>query len=165
MRRIGLLSDTHSFLDPKVFTHFEDCHEIWHAGDFGEIQVAESLLQFRPLKGVYGNIDGPEIKALFPLNQNFEIEGFKVRIIHIGGYPGHYPKLLKESLKQDPCTLFICGHSHILRVIQDPDLGMLTINPGAAGKHGFHHIRTIMKFDLSEGKIDAMKVIELGKRA
>jgi putative phosphoesterase len=165
MKRIGLLSDTHGFLDPKIFHHFEDCHEVWHAGDFGDNAISDQLSEFKILRGVYGNIDGIDIRSIHPLTQLFHLEGVKIRILHIGGYPGRYPPALKKSLKDDPCDIFICGHSHILKIMKDPELGVLTINPGAAGKHGFHLIRTIMKFDLANGKIENMKVIELGKRS
>ncbi len=163
--KVGLLSDTHNFLDPKIFYHFEDCHEIWHAGDFGSAAISEKLSGFTTVRGVYGNIDGPDVRAIHPLTQEFSFEGIKVLMIHIGGYPGHYPKDVKSRIKQSVPGLFICGHSHILRIMPDTEAGMLTINPGAAGKHGFHKIRTIAKLEFNEGKITNVKVIELGKRA
>src|SRR5687767_6396846 len=132
MKRIGLLSDTHGYLEPNVFTHFEDCDEIWHAGDFGSVEVSESLRKFKPLRGVYGNIDGADVRLLHPLNQIFTLEGLRVRMTHIGGYPGHYPSALKKILKEAPVDLFICGHSHILKIMRDAELNVLTINPGAA---------------------------------
>lgn len=165
MKRIGLLSDTHDFLDPKIFYHFEDCDEIWHAGDFGSKSISETLNSFKPLRGVYGNIDGLDIRSIHPLELTFIIEKVTIKMLHIGGYPGHYPKQLKKSLQQNPVDLFICGHSHILKIMKDKELNLIAVNPGAAGKHGFHHIRTIMKLDLAEGRIENMKVIELGKRA
>lgn len=164
MKRIGLISDTHGFLDPKVYHHFEDVDEIWHAGDFGTMEVAQQLAEFKPLKGVYGNIDDKEIRYQFPKDLIVETEGFKVFITHIGGYPGHYAKGIKEELQKERPDLFICGHSHILRVISDPKLNLISINPGAAGNQGFHKIKTIMKFDLNNRKLENVKAIELGKR-
>lgn len=164
MKRIGLISDTHGFLDPKVFDHFKDVDEIWHAGDFGPAEVAVELARIKPLKGVYGNIDDKDIRFEFPKDLIFEEEGFKIFITHIGGYPGHYAKGIKDQLKKEKPDLFICGHSHILRVISDPDLKLISINPGAAGNQGFHKIKTIMKFDLNNKKLENVKAIELGKR-
>ena len=165
MKRIGLLSDTHSYLDPKILFHFEDCDEIWHAGDFGNIEVLQLLQNFKPLKGVYGNIDSKEIKLECPLIQSFHIEGMEILMIHIGGYPGHYSKSIKELFMKKKYDIFLCGHSHILKIMNDHTYNILTINPGAAGIHGFHQVRTIMKFDIDYGKVLNMKVIELGKRA
>ncbi len=147
--RIGLISDTHSFLDAKVFNHFEDCDQIWHAGDFGSLEVSQKLSAFKPVKGVYGNIDGLDIKAIHPKDLRFTLEGFDIWMTHIGGYPGHYGKEVKQAIKENPPQIFICGHSHIVRVMQDKDLNVLCINPGAAGNHGFHKIKTIMKMDLT----------------
>ncbi len=165
MPKIGLISDTHGFLDPKVFDYFKDCDEIWHAGDFGTLQVSDQLAAFKPLRGVYGNIDGQDIRTVHPLHNRFEIEGMHVWMTHIGGYPGHYnPKIIKE-LKENPPGIFICGHSHILKVVSDKSLhNMICINPGAAGIHGFHKIKTIIRFEIAEGKISNMQAIELGQR-
>lgn len=166
VQRIGLLSDTHGFLDPKVEYHFKDCTEIWHAGDFGTLELSDRLAAFSKIRGVYGNIDGQDIRTVHPLHNKFEIEGFHVWMTHIGGYPGHYPMVIKKELQVNLPNIFICGHSHILRIMKDPMYGnMLTINPGAAGVHGFHKVKTLVKFDLAAGKISNMKVIELGKRA
>ena len=166
MPKIGLISDTHGYLDPKVFEYFKDCDEIWHAGDFGTVEVSDKLADFKSLKGVYGNIDGQEIRLIHPLHQSFEVDGIRVFMTHIGGYPGHYNSSIMEELMTNTPDLFICGHSHILKVISDKKLkNMLCINPGAAGIHGFHHIRTIIRFDISKGKIENMQAIELGKRA
>jgi putative phosphoesterase len=165
MPKIGLISDTHGFLDPKVFDYFKDCDEIWHAGDFGTLQVSDQLAAFKTLRGVYGNIDGQDIRTVHPLHNRFEIEGLHVWMTHIGGYPGHYnPKIVKE-LKENTPNIFICGHSHILKVISDKRLNnMICINPGAAGIHGFHKIKTIIRFEIAAGKISNMQAIELGSR-
>lgn len=166
MARIGLISDTHGYIDEAILKHFSDCDEIWHAGDFGKLEVAQKLSELKPLKGVYGNIDGSEIRIIYPEELIFEIEGFKIWMIHIGGYPGHYNPKVRNLIPTINPDIFICGHSHILKVQSDTkNNNMLTINPGAAGKHGFHKIRTIMKFDLKDKKIENMKAIELGKRA
>ena len=165
MPTIGLISDTHGFLDEKVFHYFDDCDEIWHAGDFGTKEVADKLKAFKKFRGVYGNIDGKEIRVEYPETQQFQIEGFRVFIIHIGGYPGKYAGGVKKKLQAESPDIFICGHSHILKIGQDKELGgMIYMNPGAAGKEGFHKIRTIVKFDLNNKKIANMKVIELGRR-
>lgn len=162
--RIGLLSDTHSYLDESVFEYFKDCDEIWHAGDFGNVDVADQLSSFKPLRGVWGNIDGHEIKAMFPLHNRFKCEGVDVWMTHIGGYPGKYNPKLNAHLHKYPPGLFICGHSHILKVIPDKKLNLLHINPGAAGKEGFHLVRTLLRFSIDSGKIHGLEVIELGKR-
>ncbi len=164
--RIGLISDTHGFLDPKVLKHFDDCDEIWHAGDFGTLEVSEQLSALKPLRGVYGNIDGQEIRIQHPEHLKFELEGLKIWITHIGGYPGRYNPKIREEIYHWKPDLFICGHSHILKVMRDKNVpNLVHINPGAAGKHGFHKIRTIIKFDLHQGSISNMKAIELGQRA
>lgn len=163
MKKIGLLSDTHGYLDKRIFDYFISCDEIWHAGDFGP-DVADALEKFKPLRGVYGNIDGSEIRQQFPLNNRFTIEGLDVWITHIGGYPGHYDTKVKEEINRNPPGLFICGHSHILKIMPDRKLNLLHINPGAAGKSGFHIMRTIVKFEIEYGKLMNLEVIELGKR-
>ncbi|MCH8317726.1 MAG: metallophosphoesterase family protein [Bacteroidetes bacterium] len=163
--RIGLLSDTHGFLDDKIFNHFQDCDEIWHAGDFGNIEISEKLSAFKSLKGVYGNIDGMEIRSLHPKDNKFVCEDMQVWMTHIGGYPGKYSPEVRKEIYENPPDIFICGHSHILRVITDKKLvPTLYINPGAAGKQGLHMIRTIIKFDIIKKKVVDMKVVELGKR-
>jgi putative phosphoesterase len=165
MPKIGLISDTHGFLDPKVKKYFEECDEIWHAGDFGTLEVSDELEAWKPLRGVYGNVDGKEIRIVHPLHNRFEVEGMKVWMTHIGGYPGHYNASLRKELKESPPDIFICGHSHILKVMTDPLLnGMLCLNPGAAGNHGFHKIKTILRFEISAGKVHNMQAIELGMR-
>lgn len=164
MKKIGLLSDTHSYLDPKILKHFEDCDEIWHAGDFGDEQVSKALSDFKKFRGVFGNIDGREIRVLHPQDLIFDCEGVKVFITHIGGYPGNYfPEAAKKIAEHKP-DLFICGHSHILKVMPDKKNNLLHMNPGAAGKHGFHKIRTILRFNIHEGKISDLEAIELGLR-
>ena len=162
--KIGLISDTHSFLDPKVEKYFSDCDEIWHAGDIGDVATAKALEEIRPMRAVCGNIDGKELQNIYPDDQIFQVEGKKVWITHIGGYPPRYNSKLKQSLAEIRPDIFICGHSHILRVISDKERGLLHINPGAAGNHGFHTIKTIITFELKAGKIFNMQAIELGKR-
>ncbi|OEK00357.1 YfcE family phosphodiesterase [Roseivirga sp. 4D4] len=165
MKRIGLISDTHSHLDEAVFRHFENCDEIWHAGDVGNINVLDQLEAFKPTIAVYGNIDGQEVRLRAPEKQIFTIEGVNVYMIHIGGTPPRYAKDVLDDLGMEKPDLFICGHSHILKVMPDKNLGgMLYMNPGAAGHHGFHRVRTLLRFELSEGKIQKLEAIELGKR-
>lgn len=164
MKRIGLLSDTHSFLDESVFTYFRECDEIWHAGDIGSMEVIERLEAFKPLVAVYGNIDNATIRAAFPLDQQFDCEGLSVWMTHIGGYPGRYNKRVRPLIKAKPPGLFICGHSHILKVMPDKALDLLHINPGACGNHGFHKMKTIVRFTVDDGKIDELQVVELGPR-
>ncbi len=162
MPKIGLISDTHGFLHPKVFDYFKDCNEIWHAGDFGTLELSDRLAAFKPLRGVYGNIDGQDIRIVHPLHNRFEIEGMNVWMTHIGGYPGHYNPKIKTELTEKTPDIFICGHSHILRVISDKKLkNMLCINPGAAGNHGFHKAKTIIRFEINDRKISNMQAIEL----
>jgi uncharacterized protein len=165
--KIGLLSDTHGYLDDKVFKYFDECDEVWHAGDIGSPAIVEQLEAFKPFKAVWGNIDGQDIRVLCPEHQRLDIEGCKVWMTHIGGYPGHYSPAVRKALKEGPVpNVFICGHSHILRVIPDPAYGnMLTINPGAAGVHGFHKVRTLLRFEIKEGRVVKMEAIELGLRA
>ena len=161
MVRIGLISDTHGFLDDRVFKHFEHCDEIWHAGDFGTIELADSLAAFKPLRGVYGNIDGKELRQTFPENLRFNSEGLDVWMTHIGGYPDRYSVQVKKEIYTNPPGLFISGHSHILKVIFDRKINCLHLNPGAAGKQGWHKTRTLMRFSIAESKVKDMEVIEL----
>lgn len=163
MVRIGLLSDTHSWWDERYIQYFEDCNEIWHAGDFGSVNVANNLAAFKPLRGVYGNIDGQEIRKMFPQVNRFSIEGAEVLIKHIGGYPGNYDPSIRGSLLARPPKLFISGHSHILKVKYDKTLDMLHINPGAAGKSGFHKVRTLVRFVIDDGTFKDLEVIELAE--
>jgi putative phosphoesterase len=163
MIRIGLLSDTHSYLDPQIFTHFEDCDELWHAGDVGDLVVAEQLKGFRPLRIVSGNIDN-ETSDL-PLNQRFMLEGLDIWITHIGGSPPKYNPQVRPQLQANPPDIFVCGHSHILKVKRDPTMhNLLYLNPGAAGKTGFHIMRTAVRFTLNDRQITDMQVIELGQK-
>lgn len=161
MMRIGLLSDTHAFWDEKYLQYFEKCDEIWHAGDIGSVEVAEQLAAYRPLRAVYGNIDGQEIRQMFPQVNRFTVEGAEVLIKHIGGYPGNYDSSIKGSLMVRPPKLFISGHSHILKVKYDKTLNLLHINPGAAGKSGFHQVRTMVRFIIDKGEFKELEVIEL----
>jgi hypothetical protein len=161
MKRIGLLSDTHGFIDPKVYDFFANCDEIWHAGDFGNIETAEKLGQFKPLRGVYGNIDGQIIRKVFKKHCKFTLEGVKVWITHIGGYPGHYDKSVKPDIYTNPPTLFISGHSHILKVIYDEKNQCLHMNPGAAGNYGFHHVKTLLRFIVDNGRIKDLEIQEI----
>lgn len=166
MIRIGLISDTHSFLDENVFTHFKKCDEIWHAGDFGNNELAKQLADQSglPLKGVYGNIDGNDIRTIYPEQLVFMCEGVKVMMRHIGGSPPKYnPETRKELAIHKP-QLFICGHSHILKVMYDPAIACLHMNPGAAGKQGWHKMRTIITFVVDGKEMKDCNVIELGKR-
>ena len=162
--RVGLISDTHSFLDSQVLENVKSCDEIWHAGDFGDIQVAKGLALLKPLRGVYGNIDGKDIRLEYPEDLRFQVEGVDIFMTHIGGYPGRYQKRIFELMKTDPPQLFICGHSHILKIIYDKKFKVLHMNPGACGQQGFHQIRTMIRFSLDEGKIHSVEVIELGRR-
>jgi len=163
MTKIGLLSDTHGYLDEKLFEFFKDCDEIWHAGDIGNIKISQRLSEFKPLKAVYGNIDGMDIRSVYPKNQRFTCENVDVWIIHIGGYPGRYYKEVKSSIFENPPKLFISGHSHILKVIFDKKLNLLHINPGSAGKTGLHKIRTAIRLGINKGNIKDIEVIEIGK--
>ena len=161
MTRIGLTSDTHSYLDPTVLEHFKDCDEIWHAGDFGTAAIADQLKSFKPFRGVYGNIDGYDIKSVYPEQLIFICEEVKVMIRHIGGYPPRYnPETKKELLIHHP-QLFISGHSHILKIMYDEKLNCLHMNPGAAGKHGWQKVRTIIRFAIDGKDIKDCEVIEL----
>lgn len=161
MIRIGLLSDTHGYLDEAIFKHFELCDEIWHAGDFGDIAVADTLAAFRPLRGVYGNIDGKDVRAVFPEHLRFNCEEVDVWMTHIGGYPNRYSPQVRKDIQLNPPQLFICGHSHILKVMYDQKLQCLHLNPGAAGKQGWHKVRTLLRFSINDNRIENLEVIEL----
>lgn len=163
--KVGILSDTHGWLDERILHHFKDCDEVWHAGDVGSVEVINKLEQFKPTIGVYGNIDGTGVRVIFPETQVFEREGLKIYITHIAGTPKRYQNGLLNKLKEEKPNILVCGHSHILKVMPDSKLNnMLYINPGAAGKHGFHKVRTIIKLELQDGKITHMDAIELGPR-
>lgn len=161
MTRIGLISDTHNFLDPSVFEHFKNCDEIWHVGDFGTATIAEQLQSFKPLRGVYGNIDGYDIKSVYPEQLVFKCEGVKVMMRHIGGYPPRYNSETKKELLLHQPQLFISGHSHILKIMYDKKLNCLHINPGAAGKYGWQKVRTLTRFSIDDRNIKDCEVIEL----
>jgi putative phosphoesterase len=163
--KIGLLSDTHSYLDPKVLEHFSKCDQIWHAGDIGDPGVITELQSIKPVKAVFGNIDDKDLQVLWPENYSVDIEGMSVLMTHIGGTPPRYNPRVKKLLAEKNPDLFICGHSHILKIGRDAQLNnMLFVNPGAAGNHGFHHMKTIVRFEILDGEVRNMEVIELGKR-
>ncbi len=163
--KIGLLSDTHSYLDPKILSYFNNCDEVWHAGDIGDATVANELEKFKPLRAVFGNIDDKDMQVRFPEDLWFICEGLTVWMTHIGGAPPNYNPRVKKVLKDKVPDIFICGHSHILRVKKDVTYkNMLYINPGAAGNHGFHPIKTILQFEIAGKEIRNMEVVELGKR-
>lgn len=163
--KIGLISDTHHFLDPQVHELFKGCDEIWHAGDFGTIAIADELKTIAPLIGVFGNIDGFDIRSEYPQTLDFEREGFRIMMTHIGGNCGRYALTVRGKIESCPPNIFICGHSHILKIARDKQCGnMIFINPGAAGKQGFHHMRTLVTFHLEKGRIFDMQVVNLGPR-
>lgn len=162
---IGLISDTHNYLDPQVFEYFNNVDEIWHAGDIGNIQLFDQLNQFKPTLGVFGNIDGHKVRAVCPEDQFLDRQGLKIWMTHIGGKPPRYNARTRPIMDKIKPDLFICGHSHICAVLKDPKRPkILYINPGAAGKQGFHKIKTIMRFKIKNGLIKDLQVIELGHR-
>jgi hypothetical protein len=161
MRKILLLSDTHSYMDDHILKHAANADELWHAGDIGNLDVTDALQEKTPLKAVYGNIDDTTIRNEFPLNNRFFCEDVEVWITHIGGYPGRYSPAIREEIRANPPRLFICGHSHILKVMPDKKLNLLHMNPGAIGKHGFHNVRTMLRFTIDGSKIDNLEVIEM----
>lgn len=161
MKKILLLSDTHSHIDERILHYAGQADEIWHAGDIGNPVVTDKLKEVNPLRAVFGNIDGHEIRKEFPLHRRFECEGIKVWITHIGGYPGKYSPAIREEIRNNPPDLFICGHSHILKVMNDKQLNLLHMNPGAAGKSGFHKKRTMLRFKIEAKNIFDLEVIEL----
>lgn len=162
--RIGLLSDTHGFLDDAIFTHFESCDEIWHAGDIGSPDVLDRVNSFRRARMVFGNIDGPEIRSRLSEDLQWSIEGVEVYMTHIGGYPGRYNPRARQELARRKPDLFVCGHSHVLKVMRDTSLGLLHMNPGASGHSGWHSRRTIMRFVVETGNIGDIEVLDLGPR-
>ena len=161
MKNILLLSDTHSHLDEAMLKYINQADEVWHAGDIGDIKVTDEIKKLKPLRAVYGNIDDALIRSEFPLHNRFFCEEIDVWITHIGGYPGRYTPSVRESLNNNPPKLFITGHSHILKVINDKKLGLLHMNPGAAGIHGFHQVRTMLRFEIHKDKIQKLEVIEI----
>ena len=167
MKTIGLISDTHGWLDEQVFKYFENCDEVWHAGDFGNIEIAKQLAaasRLKVLKGVYGNVDGSDIRSAYPEKLHFTCEEVNVFMTHIGGHPAKYAPGIKQEIIQHQSKLFICGHSHILKIIYDDKLNCLHINPGAAGKQGWHLMRTIVRLVIDGSNMKDCEVIELGKR-
>jgi uncharacterized protein len=160
MKRIGLMSDTHGDIPEKLFGFFANVDEIWHAGDIGNVETADKLTAFRPLKAVYGNIDGQDVRISWPQHQRFFCEEVDVWITHIGGYPGNYDRGVKPEIFKNPPKLFICGHSHILKVIYDKKLDLLHLNPGAAGSKGFHKVQTALRFVIDGKNIREMEIWE-----
>lgn len=164
MKKILLLSDTHSFIDDQILKFVKQADEVWHAGDIGDLKVTDTLKEYKTLRAVYGNIDDKDARSEFPLDNKFIVEGVSVWITHIGGYPKAYKPRVREELKKKSPKIFISGHSHILKVQYDEKFKLLHLNPGAAGKHGFHKIRTMLRFELNKGEITNMEVIELAHR-
>jgi putative phosphoesterase len=165
MKKILLLSDTHSHIDDTILKYVRQADEVWHAGDVGDLAVTDAIKKEKPLRAVYGNIDSDKARMEFPLNNRFMCEGVDVWITHIGGYPGKYNTAVRQEINENPPKLFICGHSHILKVQFDQKLNLLHMNPGAAGVHGFHQVRTMLRFEIDGDKIQQLEVIEIGKRA
>ena len=161
MRKIGLITDTHGLLDERVYMHFENVDEIWHTGDWGSMEVVNKLQAFKPVRGVYGNIDGQDIRMIFPKHLRFRCEDVDVWLTHIGGYPGKYDANVKPEIFTNPPKLFVCGHSHILKVQYDKTLDLLHINSGSAGKYGFHQVQTLIRFEIDGSNIQNLEVIEL----
>ena len=165
MKKIGLLSDTHGFVDPKIYKYFKEVDEIWHAGDVGDYEVILQLNMIAPVIAVYGNIDGTPIRSRYPGHQRLVREGLDIWMTHIGGYPGNYDPRVKPAIFTNPPGLFIAGHSHILKVIPDKKNGFLHINPGAAGRNGLHQVRTLVRFEVEQGRVQNLDVIEMGTRS
>ncbi len=161
MTKIGVISDTHGFLSKKVLDFFANCDEIWHAGDIGDIKIADKLASLKPLKAVYGNIDGTEVRAVYKKNNRFKCENLDVWITHIGGYPGRYDYSIRAEIYKNPPDIFVCGHSHILKVINDKKIDCLHINPGAAGNSGMHKVKTAIRFDIDKKDIKNMEILEI----
>ena len=164
MKKILLLSDTHSCIDEKIIKYVKLADEVWHAGDIGDLKVTDELKKLKPLRAVFGNIDNAEARMEFPLNNRFMCENVDVWITHIGGYPGKYNATIREEIRSNPPKLFICGHSHILKVQFDKTLNLLHMNPGACGISGFHQIRTMLRFEIDGDKIQNLEIVELGNR-
>ncbi len=165
MLKVGLISDTHHYLDPQIPEYFKECDEIWHAGDLGTIKITEELEKIAPVTAVYGNIDGQDVRKVYPLHQRFVKEGMDIWMTHIGGSPGRYALPIRKEMEENPPDMFICGHSHILKIARDQNnQRMLYVNPGAAGRQGFQLMRTIVRFKLNNGKVSNMEVINLGNR-
>ena len=163
MKKILLLSDTHSYIDNDILKYVKQADEVWHAGDIGDLKVTDSIKALKPIRAVYGNIDDAKARATFPLDLKFNCEDVSVYITHIGGYPGKYNQRIREDIYANPPKLFICGHSHILKVMPDKKTGLLHMNPGAIGLHGFHKVRTMLRFEIDGSKIQNLEVIELSR--
>tara|TARA_Y100000815_G_C13325034_1_gene493788 strand:+ start:653 stop:1147 length:495 start_codon:yes stop_codon:yes gene_type:complete len=164
MTKILLLSDTHSYIDDQIMKYVRQADEVWHAGDIGDLVVTDTIKKEKPLRAVFGNIDNQDARKEFPLHNRFFCEKVAVWITHIGGYPGKYNLEVREEIVKNPPKIFICGHSHILKVMPDKKLGLLHMNPGAVGKHGFHQVRTMLRFEIDGDAIQNLEVIELGKK-
>ena len=164
MKKILLLSDTHSHIDETILKYVKLSDEVWHAGDIGDLKVTDTIKKLKPLRAVFGNIDNHEARLEFPLNNRFFCEGVEVLLTHIGGYPGKYSPAIREEITKNPPKLFICGHSHILKVIFDKKLNCLHMNPGAAGISGFHQKRTMLRFEIDGEKIQSLEIIEIGDK-
>lgn len=164
MKRIGLLSDTHGWLDPKIFKYFAEVDEIWHAGDVGSVEVIEALEAFKPVRGVYGNIDDHRVRAIWPKYNRFTCEGMEVLMTHIGGKPYVYSRDAAPALLKKRPDIFVCGHSHILLVQFDKKIQAMWLNPGSCGYKGFHKVKTLLRFEIERGKLQNMEAIELGPR-
>ena len=164
MKKILLLSDTHSHIDETILKYVKLADEVWHAGDIGDLKVTDTIQKLKPLRAVFGNIDNHEVRLEFPLNNRFFCEGVEVLITHIGGYPGKYSPAIREEITKNPPKLFICGHSHILKVMFDKKLNCLHMNPGAAGISGFHQKRTMLRFEIDGDKIQSLEIIEIGDK-
>jgi|TARA_B110001452_G_scaffold238538_1_gene219104 uncharacterized protein len=160
MKKILLISDTHGYIDDRIIQYAKQSDETWHAGDIGELKVTDELKKVTTIRAVHGNIDNNKIRAEYPENLRFQVEEMKIWITHIGGYPNKYNKRIRQEINTNPPDIFICGHSHILKVINDKKLNVLHINPGAIGKHGFHHVRTMIRFEIIKNKIQNLEVIE-----
>ena len=164
MKKILLLSDTHSYIDDQILKFVKQADEVWHAGDIGNLEVTDAIKAIKPLRAVYGNIDAADARAEFPLDNRFELEKVRVWITHIGGYPNKYNQRIRKEISENTPQIFIAGHSHILKVQYDKKLNLLHLNPGAAGNHGFHNVRTMLRFNLDNGDIKGMEIIELANR-
>lgn len=164
MTKILLLSDTHGHMDATILKYVAQADEVWHAGDIGNLRITDTLAKLRPLRAVYGNIDDSILQKEFPLDHRFKCEGVDVYMTHIGGYPPKYNSRTRKKIQENPPRLFICGHSHILKVMMDKKLGVLHMNPGACGRHGFHQVRTMLRFVIDGDDIKDLEVVELGKR-